>query len=436
MRKALPAVLVVLLILAVLGAARAATYVPRELPGYLGITYATDINNSGRAAGISYSLADEMIHLLTWDADGTMTDLGYGLERDLNNLDQILSDTDEHGTALWKADGTWQDLPAFTGGVIPLFLNDVGQFTGWMPAGSDTSHAFIWSVSTGIMDIGTLPGDATGEPRDINNAGQVIMTSCNADRTIFRPCIWSASTGVQPLPLLTGGIMGQPYSINDKGQVVGYSWVNADTENPIFHGVLWNPDGSIVDLGTGVAYSINNKGQIVCQVDNEMYVRDPDGMLNPLPPLPGMSQPFPESINDFGLVVGECCDADGNWHATIWGPADEAIMVTLTIDPSVLNPKSKGKWVTAYIELPTDAEQTLQDIDLTSVKLQDTIAPADSPTSIGDADGDGIPDLMLKLDRAALCMALDAGAQTVKLTGQFTDGTSIAGECAVKVLGK
>ena len=80
----------------------------------------------------------------------------------------------------------------------------------------------------------------------------------------------------------------------------------------------------------------------------------------------------------------------------------QKITINLDIDPDTLNLKSKGKWITAYIELPEG--YNISDIDVSSILLNGTI-PMDpnAPTAIGDYDNDGIPDLMVKFNRTSVC---------------------------------
>jgi len=82
------------------------------------------------------------------------------------------------------------------------------------------------------------------------------------------------------------------------------------------------------------------------------------------------------------------------------------IQATVDIDPDTLNLKSKGKWITCYIEIPEDYD--VADIDRTTILLNGTI-PVDEKwieipieSVIGDYDDDGILDLMVKFDREAV----------------------------------
>jgi len=83
------------------------------------------------------------------------------------------------------------------------------------------------------------------------------------------------------------------------------------------------------------------------------------------------------------------------------------IKATPEFEPAVLNLKSKGKYITCYIELP--ASYSAADIDPGTVVLDringeelDLPLPAIGPHAVGDWDKDGIPDLMVKFDRQAL----------------------------------
>jgi hypothetical protein len=105
--------------------------------------------------------------------------------------------------------------------------------------------------------------------------------------------------------------------------------------------------------------------------------------------------------------------------------------VAIDLDPNTLNCRSNGRWVTCYIEPPEP--YLAEDIDVSSLRLEG-INAADRPVNIGDHDADGIPDLMVKFDRATLCAFLSPGECTIELTGQLLDGTPLAGADAIRVI--
>jgi len=93
--------------------------------------------------------------------------------------------------------------------------------------------------------------------------------------------------------------------------------------------------------------------------------------------------------------------------------------VTLDFDfsPNTLNLKSMGNWVTGHIE--PKPPRTASEIVLGSIRLNG-IVPADTagPHTIGDADGDGVPDLMVKFSRQAVSMTVPDGEHVpVTVTG-------------------
>lgn len=119
----------------------------------------------------------------------------------------------------------------------------------------------------------------------------------------------------------------------------------------------------------------------------------------------------------------------------------QSITATVDIHPEALNLKSNGEWITCYIELPKGYD--VNNINVSSILLNSTI-PADSsaPTAIGDYDNDGIPDLMVKFDRAEVIsyildnIDIEERFTTVTLTiaGNLYDGTPFQGSDTIKII--
>ncbi len=114
---------------------------------------------------------------------------------------------------------------------------------------------------------------------------------------------------------------------------------------------------------------------------------------------------------------------------------DELALQTETVvdfDPDTLNLKSKGKFVTVYIELPEDFD--FSEIDIFSLELNELVTPLPKPIEIGDYDNDGINDLMVKFDLQELIEVLEPGEQIIDLTGRLWDGRPIAGFDFIRVI--
>jgi len=128
----------------------------------------------------------------------------------------------------------------------------------------------------------------------------------------------------------------------------------------------------------------------------------------------------------------------GSWD--IWVSKTVCVFVpaSIDIDPNTLNLKSKGEWITGYIELPEG--YNVVNINASSIMLNGTI-PVDSsaPKAIGDYDSDGIPDLMVKFDRAAvsgliLSQGITSGNVVLTITGRLYDGTMLQGSDTIRVM--
>jgi len=99
--------------------------------------------------------------------------------------------------------------------------------------------------------------------------------------------------------------------------------------------------------------------------------------------------------------------------------------------PDVLNLKDKGKWVTVYIELPEG--YSVNEIDVSSIRLNGTIQAKLHPTKVGDYDKDGVKDLMVKFNRKTVKSILSIGTQTITITGTVS-GIPFQGTDTIKVI--
>ena len=131
----------------------------------------------------------------------------------------------------------------------------------------------------------------------------------------------------------------------------------------------------------------------------------------------------------FGMDANEA--RISHFAATDTTPPD----LSISISPDTLNLKSKGKWVTAYIELAENYD--VVDIDVSTIKLDGTVPAETQPAEIGDYDNDGTPDLMVKFDRASIQDILDVGDEVeIIITGELADGTSFEGKDTIRVIDK
>jgi hypothetical protein len=94
-----------------------------------------------------------------------------------------------------------------------------------------------------------------------------------------------------------------------------------------------------------------------------------------------------------------------------------AIPATVDIDPDTLNLKSNGRWITAFIELPSGYD--LASVNIGTITLENVVPAESRPTAIGDHDHDGIPGLMVKFDRSAVQALVSVGDVKLTVTGKW-----------------
>jgi len=182
----------------------------RELPTYPGDPDGNvhALNDSGQAAGGSGVCAAfnpiwltnlQPLHALLWQ-DGKAIDLG--------NLG---------GTG-------------YGDGITALNLNNHGQVIGSSDLPGDASfHAFLWTRETGMQDLGTLPGDAASAAIGINDNGQIVGVSLDAN---FNPRAFLRQ-GQELIDLNTLVPAGSPLylatgcSINAAGEIIGIAFDNS-----------------------------------------------------------------------------------------------------------------------------------------------------------------------------------------------------------------
>jgi len=101
--------------------------------------------------------------------------------------------------------------------------------------------------------------------------------------------------------------------------------------------------------------------------------------------------------------------------------------------PNTLNLRSMGHWVTGYLEPP--APLTPGNIDIASIRLNGTVkVDSTAATAIGDHDGDGIPDLMVKFNRAAVELTGSDGDSVPVTVKGMVGGQCFQGADTIRVL--
>ena len=113
------------------------------------------------------------------------------------------------------------------------------------------------------------------------------------------------------------------------------------------------------------------------------------------------------------------------------------IKATVEIHPQKINCKSKGKWITVYIGLPSSYD--VHAIAIDTILLDNMLIPQLKPIDFIDINGDSNLELIVKFDRATFLehLNLDNAPQqfyTIKITGKLGDGKNFKGSCLIELL--
>lgn len=184
------------------------------------------VNDQGQAVGTTGTCADTIVppfavgpRAAMWDTDGTVRDLG--------NLG---------GTA---------NTGVLGAGNVAFAINNQSQVTGVsvMPDEVNT-HAFLWTLSAGMRDLGTLPGDNISAGLGMNSVGDVVGASIAGPDPLSgvpKAVLWhdGVITDLNTVvPADTSLFLLTAFMINDAGQVAGFG---LDLNTFEVHAFLANP---------------------------------------------------------------------------------------------------------------------------------------------------------------------------------------------------
>jgi probable HAF family extracellular repeat protein len=230
---------------------------------------ATWVNDNGLVAGLSQNGIDPLtgsyaVEAILWGKDGDLTDLGT-----LGGNDSIANAVNNRGQVAGEA-------------LNPISDPYTSNYTNFFITGATQVHAFRWTKSQGMQDLGTLPGGNDSAAALINERGQIagwsftnttpnpvqdVCSSYSQNLPTVDPFLWDDGKMIDLGTL--GGTCGHANSLNNRGQVAGASDLAGDQ---VCHPFLWDKKGGMKDLGTlggdsGIANFVNDAGEVVGQAN-------------------------------------------------------------------------------------------------------------------------------------------------------------------------
>src|SRR5215472_3829708 len=293
------------------------------LPGG-GFSLPGTLNDAGVVAGFSVA-SDGLQHPVLW-VGGHLVDLNHSGDRGLNtqafginSLGRVSIQTE---TSAYDPNG--EDFCLYgTGRECVAAAWQGGRFISLPTLGGNNSTV------GNVNSFGQIAGVAETAVPDPSCVSKLPNQKLRYQAVIWGPDLRS----VKPLPLLGNDTVSVALWVNDKGQAVGASGKCSDTQPPApaygSHAVLWEADGTPVDVGNlgssamNAGIGINNLGEVVgatslrddSTISNGsvgfLWTRQ-HGMKNLGTLPPGDVASAALAINDAGEIVGVSTDPAGN----------------------------------------------------------------------------------------------------------------------------
>jgi|HubBroStandDraft_4_1064222.scaffolds.fasta_scaffold95135_1 probable HAF family extracellular repeat protein len=204
-------------------------------------------------------------------------------------------------------------------------INTAGQVVGQANSSATGSdQAFLWTNAAGMIDLGNLGGPGS-VANAINASGQVAGQSDLANG-FTAGFLWTPGGEMQNIGTLPGGQQSGANAINTSGEIAG--WANVGSNDDA---IIWTESGGLINLGINAscgatALGINDSGEVVgwfnnssgCTFTSHGFSWTHSGGLKDLGVLSGGQYSFAYGINSTGQIVGTGASSTSAIVALLW----------------------------------------------------------------------------------------------------------------------
>ena len=253
-------------------------------------------------------------------------------------------------------------------------IDDRGAIAGRVLSRYGFYHPFIWTAATGLVDAD--PDIYAESAAWAINAG-VIVGGNGPVPGVFETAFRREPTGkVTRLNPLGGSCGSAAYDVNMFALAVGESSFPGGCDEPYrYHPFVWSETGAR-DLGTlggadGRAVRINSINQVVgdsttASGDRHAFLWSDRSGMKDLGTLGG-AWSIARAVNEFGHVVGSSVDGQGNQRAFLWTPLAGMLdlgpgeAVAINEFDHVVGSSTEGGVLKAFLWTASDGRMVLAD---------------------------------------------------------------------------